>query len=59
MNYRRVRESCERIANVLGININPATMSSLSEIPKTNHPQTVTSAFNHVKTPTDYLSPNK
>jgi len=56
LNYRKVRESCERIAHVLGINTNPLTQSN-NEMP--SYPHTTVSAMNHVKTPTDYFSPQR
>lgn len=45
INYRKVRESCERIANVLGISNNPVVMNSLQ-----NSKPPITQ---------DYFSPNK
>ena len=47
MNYRKVRESCERIASVLGINANPTILNSMKS-PNNNKPDG-----------NDYFSPNK
>lgn len=52
-NYRKVRESCERIANVLGLN----TAASLGPMPKTTYPQSAASGQNQMRTPTEFLSP--
>jgi hypothetical protein len=61
LNYQKVRESCERIAHVLGISTNLGGLIILSyifiDLPQTNYPNTAMSAANHVKTPTEYLSP--
>lgn len=68
-NYKKVRESCERIASVLGIKDKPDVISSLNEHSRINLGGNSITNFNAVnnninnnvnqtaKTPTDYFSP--
>lgn len=57
-----MRESCERIANVLGISGGSQILSPINIIPNTstnpnlNYPS---STQNRVRTPTDFLSPKR